>query len=60
MWAFFDGRVEGFINTASYLGMSVLIAFVMYSVIERPVLTLRRGLRKSRSTQRVLLDLGSR
>lgn len=60
MWAFFDGRVEGFVNTASYLGMSVLIAFVMYSVVERPVLTFRRGLRKSRRSERVLLDLGSR
>ena len=60
MWAFFDGRVEGFISTASYLGISVLIAFVMYSVVERPVLTFRRDLRKSPGTQRVLLDLERR
>jgi len=52
MWVFFDGRVVGLGATIGYLGASVLIAFLMYWSVERPVLVLRKALRQTMSTAR--------
>ncbi len=52
MWVFFDGRVVGLGATIGYLGASVLIAFLMYWSVERPILALRKALRQTMSSAR--------
>lgn len=48
-WTFFDGQVNGIRNVIAYLSISLFIAFVLYHVVERPVLSLRKKLRTSKS-----------
>jgi peptidoglycan/LPS O-acetylase OafA/YrhL len=53
MWLVFDGHVKGAAGTVTYLGISLIIALLLYYAVERPVLILRRRLRNERSTTRV-------
>ncbi len=46
-WTFFDGRVEGVANEIVFLGIAVVIATLLYNVVERPILAFRRKLRKA-------------
>jgi peptidoglycan/LPS O-acetylase OafA/YrhL len=46
MWTVFDQRVDGPLNTIVYLSLSTLIAFLMFSVVERPILAFRHSLRR--------------
>jgi peptidoglycan/LPS O-acetylase OafA/YrhL len=60
MWTFFNGHVGGLANVLAYLGTSVCIAFVMYGVVERPVLVFRRAVRKAASAGSIVLSPAAR
>jgi peptidoglycan/LPS O-acetylase OafA/YrhL len=46
LWMFFGGTVGGFFPTIAFLGISLLVAFAMFTIVERPMLRLRRRLRR--------------
>ena len=46
-WTFFNGVVEGVAGEFVFLGISVLIATILYNLVERPILAFRRKLRKA-------------
>ena len=46
-WTFFNGHVEGVASEIAFLAISVLIATILYNIVERPILAFRRNLRKA-------------
>jgi peptidoglycan/LPS O-acetylase OafA/YrhL len=55
LWLLFDGRVKGVAGTFIYLVVSLVIALLLYHIVERPMLGLRRRLRISRSNTPIAL-----
>ena len=45
-WTVFDGHVEGIASEIAFLGIAVVIATILYNVVERPILAFRRNLRR--------------
>ena len=59
LWLLFDGHVKGAAATLTYLGVSLMVALLLYHAIERPMLNMRRRLRNSRSNTRITLSPSS-
>ena len=49
-WVFFDGEVRGVASTIGYLAISIVIAAIMFKIVEKPVLDLRRRFRADRQS----------
>lgn len=50
-WALFGGKVHGLADTTAYLLASVGLAAITYRFVEKPLLALRRNLRRSTSDE---------